>query len=409
MRDINLSEDNLAVRWQYVNRNLKDLDIITQASLEHDIRHIINGALQRSIDKDFSDKLGADWYERTVERKDVRCGYYNRAFTTKFGRTELKIPRARDTKIKYELFDMYQRRHSKLDYAIALSVILGLSTKKQSKLFYELIEDSVSHQTASKLIYYLEDELAAYRRRPISNKYKYLAIDGMWVNIKELNIRNRPVLFALGITKDNKKELLSFKLAKGETEAEYTAFLNDLYRRGLEEVKCLTADGSEAITAAVNTVYPYARRQYCYTHKLRNLSQNLRYKKRHRKKLMSQAKKIYKEPSKDKAIKRFKGFMRTWQNKEPRACRNFTNHFIDTLNFYDFPKEDRNLISTSNHLERYIEELRRRTKIQGYFRNERSLNLWIFGIIKYLNITIPEDTQVYSIQPELQYQSAQYS
>lgn len=409
MRDINLSEDNLAVRWQYVKRNLKDAGIITQDSLEEDIRHVIKGVLQRSVDKDFSEKLGAEWYARSDKRKGVRCGYYDRILTTSFGRTKLKIPRARNTRIKYELFDTYQRRHNRLDYAIALSVILGLSTKKQSKLFYELIGDSVSHQTASGLIYHLEEELVSYRQRPIANEYKYIIVDGMWVNIKELWIKNRPVLFALGITKDNKKELIAFKLAKGETEAEYTAFLNDLYRRGLQDIECVTADGAEAITAAVNTVYPYARRQYCYTHKLRNLLQNVRYKQRHRKKLMDRAKKIYKQPSKQKAISAFKHFIWKWQDLEPRACRNFSNNFIDTLNFYDFPKADRNFISTSNHLERHIEELRRRTKIQGYFRSEKSLNIWLFGIIKYLNITIPEDTPVYSIQPELQYQSAQLS
>jgi len=409
MRDINLSEDNLAVRWQYVNQNLKDLDIITQESLEYDIRAIINGVLQRSIDKEFDDKLGVGWYRRTPQRSDVRCGYYERVLTTQFGRSVLSIPRARHTPIQYELFNAYQRRNKRVDYAVALSVILGLSTRKQSKLFHELIGDSVSHNTASSLIYHIEEELSAYRQRPINHGYKYLIVDGMWVNIKELSIKNRPVLFALGITKDNKRELLSFKLAKGETEAEYTTFLNDLYKRGLTHLDCVTADGSEAITQAVNMVYPYARRQYCYTHKLRNLSENIRYKYKHRRKMMDQAKKIYKESSKQKAIKRFERFIRIWQNIEPKACRNFSNNFINTLNFYDFPDKDRNLISTSNHLERYIEELRRRTKIQGYFKNERSLNLWIFSIIKYQNITIPKDTQRYSIQQELQYESAQYS
>jgi len=409
MRDINLSEDNLAVRWQYVNRNLKDIGIITQDSLEQDMRHVINNVLQRSIDKEFSEKLGAGWYKRSPQRSDVRCGYYKRTLTTQFGRSVLSIPRARYTPIEYELFNAYQRRNKKLDYAVALSVILGLSTRKQSKLFHTLIGDSVSHNTAASLVYHIEEELNAYRQRPINRKYKYLIIDGMWVNIKELEIKNRPVLFALGITKDNKMELLSFKLARGETEAEYTAFLNDLYRRGLEELDCVTADGLGAITAAINMVYPYARRQYCYTHKLRNLNENIRHKYKHRKKMIKHAKKIYKEPSKQKAIKRFKRFQRTWRDIEPKACRNFGNNFIDTLNFYDFSEKDRNLISTSNHLERYIEELRRRTKIQGYFKNERSLNIWIFGIIKYLNITIPEDVPVYSIQQELQYQSAQSS
>jgi hypothetical protein len=60
-------------------------------------------------------------------------------------------------------------------------------------------------------------------------------------------------------------------------------------------------------------------------------------------------------------------------------------------------------------LERYIEEIRRRTEIQGYFKTEQSLNLWIFGIIKHLNITIPEDVPKSLIQPELKYESAQLS
>jgi transposase-like protein len=409
MRDINLSDENLAVQWQYVKRNLKDIGIITQNSLEQDIRHIIQNILQRSIDKEFEQKLGAELYERTDTREDVRCGYYDRIFTTTFGQASLKIPRARHIKVNYQLFDIYQRRHQRLDYAIALSCILGLSTRKQAKLFYEVIGDCVSHTTAAGLIYSLKEELNSYRQGHISNNYKYLIIDGMWVHIKELNIHNRPVLFALGITKDNKKELLSFKLAKGETEQEYTSFLNDLYRRGLTALGCIVADGAEGITAAANTVYPYAQRQYCYTHKLRNLSQNIRYKYKHRAKMLRQAKTIYKQPSKQKAIDKFISFVQAWQNIEPKACNNFSKNFIDTLHFYDYPEADRHLISTTNHLERQLEELRRRTMIQGYFKNEKSLNIWIFGIIKYLNITIPEDIQIQTIQPELQYESAQLS
>ena len=409
MRDLNLSQDNLAEQWKYVKRNFKDLGIITQDSLETDIRLVIQGILQRNIDKEFEDTIKAAPYQRTDTRIDIRCGYYDRVFTSTFGQTCLKIPRARNTKLNYKLFDTYQRRHKKLDYCIALSMILGLSTRKQAKLFYEVMGDAVSHSTASNLLLALKQELRLYRQRAIANNYKYLIVDGMWVHIKELNIKQRPVLFALGITKDNKKELLSFKLAQGETEAEYTALLNDLYRRRLTQLDCVVADGSESITAAVNAVYPYAQRQYCYTHKLRNLSQNIRHKYKHRAKMLKQAKMIYQQPTKQKAINQFNKFLSVWQDKEPRTCKNFKNNFINTLNHYDFPEADRNFISTSNHLERYIEEIRRRTKIQGYFKNENSLNLWIFGIIKHLNITIPEDVPKHSIQPELEYESAQLS
>lgn len=89
---------------------------------------------------------------------------------------------------------------------------------------------------------------------------------------------------------------------------------------------------------------------------------------------MPQASRIYKAEAKKEAIKRFDRFCKRWEHIEPYAVRCFKK------NFYDFV-EDRNFISTTNHLERDLEEIRRRIKIQGYFKNEKSLNLWIYGIV----------------------------
>jgi transposase-like protein len=271
---------------------------------------------------------------------------------------------------------------------IVLSLLLGFSTRKQQRFFQAFIGDSVSHQTASSLLQDLADELRSYQTRPIEDKYRFLILDGFWVHIKELDIKKRPILFALGITKDGRQEIIAFKLAKGETEEEYTNFLNDLYRRGLlgKSLELIISDGSEAIIAACNTVYPYTPRQRCYTHKLRNLLQNIRYKIKHRSKMAKQASNIYKASSRHEAIRKFRLFVNRWQRKEPRAVKCFQDEFYNTLNFYDFPKEIRNAISTTNHLERFLEEIRRRIKIQGYFKNERSLSIWIFGLIKHTSL-----------------------
>ena len=96
------------------------------------------------------------------------------------------------------------------------------------------------------------------------------------------------ILFVLGVTLDNKKEIIAFKLAKGETEEECSALLNDLYRRGLEgkNLKLIASDGAKGIRAAINMVYPYAKWQLCYVHKLRNLIKHIRYKQQHRKSMM---------------------------------------------------------------------------------------------------------------------------
>jgi len=392
-KSVDFSTDNLPKQWQYVKRNLREMGIMNQAEVddvEVKARLVVEDFFQRSINGEFKEQIKAEEYERTDERADIRSGTYLRLFTTTFGKAKLLIPKVRkkNKEYVYNLFAKYQRRQRKFDDMIVLSLLLGFSTRKQQRFFQAFIGDSVSHQTASALLQNLSDDLRQYQSMPIEDKYRFIFIDGFWVHIKEVDIKKRPILFALGITKDGKQEIIAFKLAKGETEEEYTNFLNDLYRRGLKgkSLELIIQDGSEAITAAVNTVYPYTPRQRCYTHKLRNLMQNIRYKFKHRAKLMKQASNIYKAASRQEAVKRFRIFVNRWKNLEPRAVKCFQDEFYNTLNFYDFPKEIRSAISTTNHLERFLEEIRRRIKIQGYFKNERSVNLWIFGLIKHINL-----------------------
>jgi putative transposase len=393
MRSINFSPDNVAVQWQYVKRNLREMGMLNQSEandIEVKAKMAVDSFFQQTVYAEFKEQLQADLYERTEERADIRSGTYPRIFTTTFGKTRLLIPKVRrkSQDYVYKLLARYQRRQRKFDDMVVLSLLLGFSTRKQQRFFQAFIGDSVSHQTASKLLQSLADELRTYQIRSIEDKYRFLTLDGLWVHIKEIDIKKRPILFALGITTEGKQEIIAFKLAKGETEQEYTSFLNDLYRRGLlgRSLELIIQNGSEAITAAINTVYPYTPRQRCYTHKLRNLLQNIRHKTKHRAKMARQASNIYKASCRYEAIKRLRLFVNRWRNLEPRAIKCFQDEFYQSLNFYDFPREMRRVISTTNHLERFLEEIRRRIKIQGYFKNERSLNLWIFGLIRQINL-----------------------
>jgi len=402
---VNFSTSNLPKQWQYVKRNLREMGILNQTEadgIEVKARLVVEAFFQRGIFAEFRQQLKADVYEHAEERVDVRSGTYSRIFTTTFGKARLLIPKVRKKSkdYVYNLFAKYQRRQKKFDDMVVLSLLLGFSTRKQQKFFQAFIGDSVSNQTASRLLQSLSNDLRQYQSMPVEDKYRFIFIDGLWVHIKEVDIKKRPILFAMGITKDGKQEIISFKLAKGETEEEYTSFLNDLYRRGLKgkALELIIQDGSEAITAAVNMVYPHTPRQRCYTHKLRNLLQNIRHKIKHRPKMARQASNIYKAASRHEAIRRFRIFVNRWKNLEPRAVKCFQDEFYHTLNFFDFPKEVRSAISTTNHLERFLEEIRRRIKIQGYFKNERSLNLWIFGLIKHINLNPIQQPKGYTLE-----------
>lgn len=416
MRDINLSQENLAVQWQYVKRNLRELGVIANFDdFEQKAHRAIDNLIQSGIYEEFAEQIGAQRYEHAPSRLDERKGEYQRFFTTTFGTSKVLIPRTRDgLKIRYSLFDKYQRRQKKFDNAIVLSMILGLSERKQRKFFKAFIGDAVSHGTASKLLKNFEGDLSEYRTRSIEDKYKYLLIDGLWVSVMSNgHLRKMVILFVLGITMDNKKEIIAFKLAKGETEQEVSGLLNDLYRRGLEgkHLKVIASDGAPGIRQAISLVYPYAKWQLCHTHKLRNLAGNIRHKIKNRRKMMAQASLIYRSGSRRQAIKRFSRFCDKWRSLEPKAVRCFEKDFYDTIVYYDF-FEDKNFISTTNHLERDLGEVRRRIKIQGYFKSEQSLNLWVYGIISQFRIDenrVDEPKYIFTLIEEPKHESVQYS
>jgi transposase-like protein len=414
MRDINLSQENLAVQWQYVKRNLRELGVIANFDdFEQRTQRKLNQIIQDDIDKEFIEQIGAGKYEHAATRQDKRKGSYERYLTSTFGTTKLIIPRTRGKiTIRFSLFDKYQRRRKKFDNAVILSMLLGLSTRKQKRVFKAMIGSTISSGKASQLMKTLETELTEYRMQPIEDKYRYLLVDGLWVHVMTDRLREMVILFVMGITIDNQKEMIAFKLASGETEQEVESLLNNLFRRGLEgkHLKVIASDGAKGIRAAIGTVYPYARWQLCHTHKLRNLSSNIRYKKRHQRKMMAEARTIYKSGSKRQAIKRFNRFCHRWQNLEHDAIRCFQKDFYDTIVYYDF-FNDKDFISTTNHLERDLEEVRRRIKVQGYFKNPRSADLWTYGIISQFRIEDREDEPkfMFTLIKEPKYESAQYS
>ncbi len=416
MRSVNFSQDSVAIQYQYLKRNLHELGISgVFDDFESKAHQVVQEYIQKGIYEEFKLQIGADRYEHTGSRRlDERKGEYERLFTTTFGTSRIQIPRTRDgLKITYSLFNKYQRRQKKFDDMVVLSMILGLSVRKQRRFFKAFIGDAVSHTTASRLLRNLESGLNEFRTKTIEDKYKYLLIDGLWVKVRDGEcLRKMVILFVLGITMDNKKEIVAFRLAKGETEEEVTILLNDLYRRGLEgkHLKLIASDGAKGIRAAINIVYPYAKWQLCHVHKLRNLAANIRYKTKHRRMLMKEARGIYKATTRRQAIIRFDRFCSRWRDREPHAVHCFTKDFYDSIVYYDYI-DDRNLIGTTNHLERDLEEVRRRIKIQGYFKNERSVYLWTYGIISQFRIEdrVEKPKYMFTLIEEPKYESAQLS
>ena len=161
----------------------------------------------------------------------------------------------------------YTRRAPEIDRVILAGFVLGLSTRKVGEVLLPLLGRPISAATVSRVAKTLDAAVAAFHGRPLANHYKALMLDGVVLARKTgAGALKRPVLVALGITHDGKKEIIDFHLAASESAAEWERFLTDLYRRGLtgEGLEVICADGGQGLIAALPVVYPTIPLQRCW-------------------------------------------------------------------------------------------------------------------------------------------------
>jgi len=211
-------------------------------------------------------------------------------------------------------------------------------------------------------------------------------LDGITLKVKTLaGVVKKTVLVACGITEEGIKELISFRLAPGESEDAWYSFIDGLYRRGLygKNLDLIVFDGSPTLHRAVDIVYPYNPKQRCWVHKLRNVASRL--PKKGSENVLSSAKKIYLADSRGDAEKIFKNWAKEWQDKYPGAVNCLAKDIEDMLTFFCFDRNIRSKIRTTNLIERSFREIRRRVRPMSCFQNSASVNRIIFGVISGIN------------------------
>jgi len=347
------------------------------ATLKQGLKRLLEGLLEDEV----TDKVNARKYERSSRRQGYRGGHYLRDLVTRYGLLEgLRVPRMAEEPMDFQLFDKYQRRRPDVDAAIGRLFLQGVSTRRLRRIAEELFGRGVSATTVSTTTSYLNEELKRYRTKPLTDDFEFLFLDGITQKVREIGVRKKVMLCALGMKEDGSRESLSFQMADREDVTSWRAFLVDLKSRGLhgKNLKLITTDGNQALLKAIREVYPFLKVQRCIVHKLRNVAVKL--KRVHLKPCMDGAKDIFSAPSRREAIRRFKTWQEKWQVEEERAVRCMGKDLYHCLHYYSFPKELWKKIRTTNILERDFREVRRRTRPMGVFPNEDSAERIFYGV-----------------------------
>jgi len=355
--------------------------------LKQEVVRALKGFLETTMEVDIVEQLQAGKYWRTELRRGYRNGYRCRSLLTEFGLVEcLKIPRDRDGYYQPAVLARYQRRQREVNHLVRESFLAGVSTRRVREVLAPILGETLSPQTVSRIASSLDNEVRRYHSRLIGDGYCYLFLDGITLKVKTVTgAKKRLVLCAYGITPEGKRELLSFCQATAESEAQWEAFLQNLYRRGLEgnNLSLIVTDGCPGLHRALDMVYPYAKRQRCWAHKLRNVASKL--PRRIQESCLKGAKSIYQAQTRQEAKKRFFEWAGSWRTIAPRAVSCLEDDIDELLNFLACPEQHWKKVRTTNVIERAFREVRRRTRPMSSFNNSASVDRIIYGVISHLN------------------------
>lgn len=345
-------------------------------------RDAVTGVLEKRMD------VAIDNYLEALDEadEDRRNGHYCRHLLTGLGDLVVQVPRTRKVSA-HAVLGAYRRRAVEVDRAILSCFVLGHSTRKVAKALLPMLGESVSAATVSNVSKLLDGAVAAFHRRPLANRYRALLLDGVVLSRKTgAGAVKRPVLVAVGLLSDGRKEVIDYRLAKAESEREWETFLTDLVRRGLtgQGVELIAVDGGSGLLAALPTVFPGVRVQRCWAHKVRNLTDKVR--RADGESVKKDLRQIYRAKSEHKARQAAGRFATRWQRKYPVVVRSLRNDLDDLLSFFAFKDADwRKWTRTTNAIERRFREVRRRTRPMGVFTDRTSMDRILYAVFTHEN------------------------
>ncbi|WP_206832802.1 transposase, partial [Alicyclobacillus fructus] len=141
-------------------RKMQDVDQIDF------LRELMQLVTQFLIDAEAAEKIGAERYERTESRVTQRNGYRSRAWDTRLGTVDLKIPKLRQGSFFPSILEPRRRAEQALASVIQEAYVKDVSTRKVDDLVRALGLDGISKSEVSRLCQLIDEEVRQFKERP---------------------------------------------------------------------------------------------------------------------------------------------------------------------------------------------------------------------------------------------------
>ena len=341
------------------------------------LERILNAALEGEMDAHLS--------KESRESGNRRNGKMSKTVQTQYGEVTVETPRDRDGSFDPQTV---RKRETILAEGMADQIIgmyaFGTSTREISSYFEREFNTRLSAETISAITDRVLPEIKEWKSRSLDAVYAICWLDAIHYKVKDDTGRavTRAIYNVLGINKEGQKELLGMYVAKSEGANFWLEVLTDLQNRGVEDIMICCVDGLKGFPDAIQSVFPHTAVQLCIVHQIRN---SIKYVgSKHQKEFMKDLKRVYGAVSKEAAETELDNLETKWGEQYPIVIKSWRDNWERLTEFFQYTKEIRRLIYTTNTVEGYHRQIRKVTKNKGVFPSDTALEKLVY--LAYRNI-----------------------
>jgi transposase-like protein len=335
------------------------------------LRDSLRWVCQQLMEAEVSELVGAGRGERAPEeRLTHRNGYRPRAWQTRAGEIELAIPKLRRGSYFPSFLEPRRRSEQALVSVVQEAYVAGVSTRKVDQVV-ESLGLRISKSEVSRICQGLDEQVDAFRNRPLEGRYPYLWLDAKVERVRDGGrVVRKALVLAYGVHESGYREVIALDLGEAETEAFWRSFLRDLVKRGLTGVQLVVSDAHAGLKKAIGQVLgcPWQR---CSVHFLR---ESLGHARREQQPMLAALlRPIFTAETGEQARELVTDALERLRKPLPKIAELLEEAEEDLLAFYAFPAEHRPKLRSTNPLERVNREIGRRTDVVGIFPNDKAL------------------------------------
>jgi len=340
---------------------------------------LIKAALERGLQAELTDHLG---YEKGSPEASTfansRNGSTGKTVSTQVGDIELATPRDREGSFTPRLVPKGSRRLGGLDEMIISLYAGGMTIRDIGHHLATTLGTELSHETISKIVDEISEEVLAWQRRPLESFYPVVYLDAIVVKVRDgAHVTNKSAHLAVGVDMDGIKHVLGIWVQTHEGAKFWAGVCADLANRGIRDVLIVCCDGLTGLPEAIEATWTQTTVQTCVVHLIRASMRFVGYGDR--KAVAAALRPIYTAVDAEAARRELEGFAAAWATKYPHTVATWEAAWERFVPFLAFPPELRRVIYTTNSIESLNYQLRKIIKNRGHFPNDAAVVklLWL--------------------------------